>query len=70
MLDRVTKKRAAAREAKRRWRGRQDAGGAVLLVPLKDINGVIKLLLTINRLDMAASEDRKAIAAGLRCNGR
>jgi len=64
MLDRPTnadRKRERSRLVKRAWRSRLKAGGAVLTVPIADINGLTGVLMDLHWLAEDRSEDRTAL---------
>jgi hypothetical protein len=56
------RERRLATERKRRYRALDKAGGAVLSVPIKDLNALIETLLELRWLGEHESEDRKQIA--------
>jgi hypothetical protein len=62
LVDPAAERRAQEAERKRRWRARQKAGGAVLPVPIADLNALIATVLDLGWLPVQESEDRRAIA--------
>jgi hypothetical protein len=60
-LDHTDKQVSADTLRKRRWRKHLKDGGAVLRVPVKDINATTGVLLDLRWLPLAESEDRKRI---------
>jgi hypothetical protein len=59
------RRRAAATARKARYRKLLAAGGAHLSVPLKDLNGLITVLLDLQWLPETKSEDRKEIGIAI-----
>jgi hypothetical protein len=61
----VERRRRLTRERKARWRAAIKSGAGVVSVTLQDLNATTGLLLDLGWLDVAQSEDRKAIGAAL-----
>jgi hypothetical protein len=63
--DHERRKAQAAAARKARYRQRLKTGGAVLMVPVRDVNALIDRLVSLGWLDLGASEDRRAINAAV-----